>query len=117
MITFYGYKNCSTCQKAKKFLEKRHVSFKEIDITQTPPSAAVLKKALATGAYELKHLFNTSGQLYRQLNMKERAGEMNESEILHLLSTTGKLVKRPIITDGRNYTVGFKEEEFKKIWE
>ena len=115
-MTFYGYRQCTTCRKAKKYLEARGVRFDEIDITATPPSRSLLKSILQSGRYHLRDLFNQSGQLYRELNIKEKLTRLSEAQLLDLLASKGKLVKRPVITDGKKHTVGFKEAEFKAMW-
>ena len=116
MIQFFGYDKCSTCQKAKKYLKAKNIAFDDIDITEKPPSKSTLKAILKTDEYSLKQLFNVSGQLYRQMNMKEKMSEYSTNELIELLSQDGKLVKRPIITDGKRVTVGYKEERIKEVW-
>ena len=116
MVLFYGYNKCSTCRKAKAFLEKQRVAFKEYDITATPPSKTILQALLKSGAYPLKALFNRSGELYRSMKMAEKLPTMTESQALDLLSSHGKLVKRPVITDGLRHTVGFDLEVMKRTW-
>ena len=113
-MKFYGYNKCGTCRKAQKFLDGKKVTYKSIDITETPPPKTVLKKALKTR--ELKKLFNTSGVQYKELNIKDKLKEMTEAQALDLLASNGRLVKRPIAVDGDRVTVGFDEEEYKQIW-
>lgn len=112
----YGYKNCGTCKKAEKWLKARDIAYESIPIVDKPPSHAVLKKALKTGRYELKHLFNTSGGQYRELDMKSKLPTMTQAEALKLLAGNGMLCKRPIIVDGEKVTVGFKEAVFEEVW-
>jgi len=116
MIDFYGYDNCDTCRKAKKWLNEHGVDFKDTPIVQSPPSRALLKKILKAGDYQLKHLFNTSGQVYRQMKIKDRLTSMSVDDAIKLLSENGKLCKRPIVSDGTNHTVGFKPEVFTLVW-
>lgn len=116
MITFYGYDKCGTCRKAKKVLRARGLDFKDIDVIQSPPPLTVLKSVLQQGRYSVKDLFNKSGEQYRLLNMKEVLPKLNELEALKLLSQNGRLVKRPIVTDGKNHSVGFDEGNFNKTW-
>ena len=116
MIRFYGYSKCSSCRKAKKFLQDHAIPFDEIDITVQPPEETVLKKVLTNGDYELKHLFNTSGQLYREMDIKNKIGSLSKKDLLNLLSRHGKLVKRPLITDGRRHSVGYREETLRQTW-
>lgn len=114
MIHFYQYSKCGTCRKAKKFLDEHGVAYKNIDITQTPPSKTILKKALAV--YGIKKLFNTSGMEYRKKGIKGKIGSMIEAQALEMLSGNGRLIKRPIVVDGIKVTVGFNEDEFRSIW-
>ncbi len=116
MVKFYGYDKCSTCRNAKKWLDAQGVAYKDIDITATPPTKALLKSILKVGDYSLKDLFNKSGQLYRQMNMKDKLPDMSEAEAISLLAEHGKLCKRPIVTDGKSHTVGFREERFSEVW-
>jgi arsenate reductase len=116
VLTFYGYKKCGTCRKAEKALEKVGVSYTFIDITEAPPSVSVLKKVALQAQIELKKLFNTSGVQYRELNIKAKLPAMSDKDILELLAGNGRLIKRPIVTDGVKSTVGFNEESFKKVW-
>jgi len=116
MKEFYGYNNCDTCGKAKKWLQENEVDFRDISIVDKPPSKALLKKILEAGGYELKHLFNTSGQVYRQMKIKDKLASLSEREALALLSQNGKLCKRPIVTDGSSHTVGFKPDAFASVW-
>ncbi len=116
MVTFYGYAKCSTCRKAKAYLQQRGVALKEIDITTHPPSKAILRSIVASGAYRVTDLFNRSGEMYRELGMKDQMERLGESALLDLLATHGKLVKRPIITDGTRVTIGFDEARLKNVW-
>jgi len=116
MLKFYGYDRCSTCRNAKKWLDAKGVKYESIDITAVPPPKATLKKVLAAGNYSLKDLFNKSGELYRAMNMKDKLRTLTDAEALDLLATNGKLCKRPIATDGKKHTVGFKEETYKSTW-
>jgi len=116
MIQFYGYNTCSTCIKAKKVLKEAGVDFQDIDITMQPPSKKLLKDIVLSGMYPLKKLFNTSGQLYRSMNIKEKLPILSESQAIDLLATHGKLIKRPIITDGSSYVVGYDESAIRQYF-
>ncbi len=116
MIDFYGYDNCDTCRKAKKWLDSHGVKYRSIPIVDSPPSAALLNKILDGGDYGLKHLFNSSGQVYRQMKVKEKLAAMSRAQAVALLAENGKLCKRPIVTDGSRHTVGFKPEVFAEAW-
>lgn len=112
-VKFYGYANCDSCRKAKKFLDARGVGYDERDITVTPPSKAELKRMLKAQGGQLKKLFNTSGQVYREKKISEKLPEMTESQVVDLLAKTGKLIKRPFVLDGDVGLVGFKEDQWK----
>ena len=119
MIKIYEYANCSTCKNALKFLDKKGVEYKKIPIVDQPPTAAELKKMLgylkeAGGSF--KNLFNTSGVQYRELGIADKiqAG-MTEAEAIALLSKNGKLIKRPFLLTDDSGTVGFKEDQWKKL--
>jgi arsenate reductase len=114
MMKFYGYSKCGTCRKAQKFLDAKKTVYQFIDITETPPPKTVLKNALKSR--ELKKLFNTSGVQYKELNIKDQLKTMTEAQALDLLASNGRLVKRPIAVDGDRITVGFDENEYKKVW-
>lgn len=118
-MKIYEYKNCSTCQKALKYLDSKGVKYERVPIVDQPPSASELKQMLeyikADGG-TFKKLFNTSGQQYRELGISDKlkAG-MTEAEAIKLLSTNGKLIKRPFLLAGKTGTVGFKQDQWSKI--
>ena len=115
MLTLYGYAKCSTCRKAKRLLIEAGIALQEIDITTSPPSAAILTAAMDCGI-KARALLNTSGQQYRLLNMKDRVPTMTGRQLVETLAGNGRLIKRPIVTDGTTFTVGFKEEAFRAAW-
>ncbi len=112
-LKIYEYKNCGTCRKALKFLEGRKIRYEKIPIREKPPTKAELKKMLGYVG-DIRKLFNTSGQDYKAMNMKEKIPKMSESEILELLSSHGNLVKRPFVLTPKAGWVGFQEEVWKK---
>ena len=114
-IVFFCYPKCSTCQKAKKWLEENSVEFIERDIVKNNPTEAELKKFYKKSKKELKKFFNTSGILYREMELKDKLPNMTEEEMLKLLATDGKLVKRPMIVTKDFVLNGFKEEEWKEL--
>ena len=113
-MKFFSYNKCGTCRNAKKILDAYKLSYDEIDITETPPPKSVLKKAIK--ARGMKKLFNTSGEQYKKLRIKDKIGAMTEAQAIELLSRNGRLVKRPIAVDGNRITVGFNEIEYKEVW-
>ncbi|MBM7580921.1 arsenate reductase family protein [Jeotgalibacillus terrae] len=115
-ITFYTYPKCGTCRKAKKWLDQQEVSYEEIHLIDSPPSKEELEALHKKSGLELKKFFNTSGVKYRELGLKDKLPEMSDDEKLELLASDGKLIKRPLTTDGENVTVGFKEPEFEEKW-
>lgn len=112
-MKIYEYKGCSTCRKALKFLDTKKIPYSKIPIRETPPSISELKKALKSMNGESKKLFNTSGQDYKALNLKEKLLAMSLDDQLKLLSQNGNLVKRPFVIATDFVLVGFKEEDWK----
>lgn len=116
MITLYGYKKCGTCRKGEKFLTQREIPYEFIDITLNPPTKEQLESMIVQSGKPLKKFFNTSGVVYREMQLKDKLKSMNEAEMLQLLAGNGKLIKRPLVTDGTRSTVAFNEEEFQTVW-
>lgn len=114
-MLFIHYPKCSTCKKAKKYLDDNNIEYEEINIKENNPTYEELKEWYKISNLPLKKFFNTSGNLYKELNLKDKLNSMSEEEQLKLLSTNGMLVKRPILIDDKNIILGFKEEEYKKI--
>lgn len=114
-ILFIQYPKCGTCRKAKQYLESKGVSYSERNIVENPPTKEELRSFLAKSGLEIRKFFNTSGQKYRELGLKEKLKTMTEEEMLDLLASNGMLVKRPIIQSGDKVTVGFKPEEVDKL--
>ncbi|MBX3020779.1 MAG: arsenate reductase family protein [Bdellovibrionales bacterium] len=118
-IKVYEYKNCSTCQKALKFLDAKKVKYERLPIVDQPPTLTELKRMLEwlkADGLTFKNLFNTSGQMYRELGVSEKlkAG-MTEAEALKLLAAHGKLIKRPFVLSDKGGTVGFKADVWSKL--
>lgn len=106
------YPKCSTCQKAKKFLEEQGIEFQQRHIVEQCPTAEELKAWRQASGLPLKRFFNTSGLKYKALKLKEKLPEMPEEEQLALLSTDGMLIKRPILVTDAGVLVGFKPAEW-----
>lgn len=106
------YPKCTTCQKAKKWLESQGIAYTERNIAEENPTYAELKKWYEKSGLPLKKFFNTSGLLYKSMQLKDKLPEMSEEEQLKLLATDGMLVKRPLVVDGDNVLTGFKEAEW-----
>lgn len=113
MLKVYVYKNCDTCRKALKYLDQRDIPYESHPIVDTPPSPAEIRQVVSKMAGGLPKVFNTSGQLYRSLNMKEKLKTMAEDELVGMLHEHGKLIKRPFVVGSEFATVGFKAE----VWD
>lgn len=115
-LSFYWYPKCGTCQKAKKWLDEQDIAYTSIHIVDDPPSKEQLLDWIGKSGLPPKKFFNTSGKKYRELNLKERVKNLDTDEMAEILASDGMLIKRPIVTDGKKVTVGFKEENFQKEW-
>lgn len=113
-ILFLQYPPCSTCQKAKKWLDSHQISYESRHIKDENPSAEELAEWLKKSGLPLKKFFNTSGLLYKSQNLKDRLPAMSEQEQLDLLATDGMLVKRPLVIGDDFVLVGFKEKEWEE---
>lgn len=111
----YGYAKCSTCVRALKFLDARGASYESVPIVERPPTLSELKTMLGF-AGDIKRLFNTSGQLYREMGLGEKLKTMTEKDALTLLSKHGKLVKRPFVLLRDRGLLGFREDEWAKAF-
>ena len=116
-MTFYWYPKCGTCRNAKKWLDAHQLSYEAVHIVEHPPSREQLQDLYQKSGLELKKFFNTSGMKYRELGIKDKMKSATDEELLDLLASDGMLIKRPILTDGERVTVGFKEEEYEKMWQ
>jgi len=106
------YRKCSTCIKALKWLEANHIAFEERPIVEQNPTYEELKAWHQMSGLPLKNFFNTSGKLYKEMNLKDKLKEMTEEEQLQLLATNGMLVKRPLVVGEDFVLTGFKESEW-----
>ncbi|MDE6743423.1 MAG: arsenate reductase family protein [Lachnospiraceae bacterium] len=113
-MLFISYPKCSTCQKAKKWLDENNMVYTERHIVEDRPSYDELKEWYQKSGLPLKKFFNTSGLLYKEMNLKDKLPAMSEEEQLKLLATNGMLVKRPLIINGDAVLVGFREAEWKE---
>lgn len=111
-MLFVCYPKCSTCKKAKKWLDEHHLEYTERHIAEDNPTFDELKEWHAKSGLPLRKFFNTSGVLYKEMKLKDKLPSMSEQEMLELLSTNGMLVKRPLLVDENHVLVGFKEAEW-----
>ena len=115
MIQFIEYPKCSTCKKAKTWLEEHHIEFHDCDITTETPTKEELKTYLKISQYPIKKFFNTSGNLYKEFALKDKLDTMSEDEKLELLSQHGMLIKRPLVVSDSFILVGFREKEWNEL--
>ena len=113
-VLFLEYPKCTTCQKAKKWLDTHGVSYEDRHIKEQNPTAAELQEWHKKSGQPLKKFFNTSGLVYKDLQLKDKLPSMSEQEQFELLSTDGMLVKRPLIIGEDFVLIGFKEAEWEK---
>ena len=114
-ILFLEYPRCSTCKKAKAWLESNGVAFEDRHIVEQNPTTEELKAWWEKSGLPLKKFFNTSGMLYKEMQLKDKLPTMSEEEQIELLSTNGMLVKRPLIIGEDFVLVGFKEAEWERL--
>ena len=108
-VLFLEYPKCSTCQKAKKWLDERGISYEDRHIVEQNPTAEEIKAWREKSGLPLKRFFNTSGMLYREMELSKKLPEMSEDEQYALLATNGMLVKRPLLVTADTVIPGFKE--------
>lgn len=114
-MIFIEYPKCSTCQKAKKWLDNNNIKYEKRDIKEQNPTEEELTKWYKLSGYPLKRFFNTNGLKYKELDLKNKLDDMTDDEKIKLLSSDGMLVKRPIIINGDKILLGFKEIEWEII--
>lgn len=114
MMLFVHYPKCTTCKRAKKWLDEHQISYEERDIKENNPSLEELKEWYQRSGLPIKRFFNTSGMLYKEMKLKDKLPEMSEDEQLALLASDGMLVKRPIVVTKESVLVGFKEAQWEE---
>ena len=114
-MQFICYPKCSTCKKARNWLDENNNIYEIRDIKEDNPSYDELKEWYSKSGLPLKRFFNTSGQLYRSLELKDKLDSMSEDEQLKLLASDGMLVKRPLLVTDEKVLVGFKEKEWEQL--
>ncbi|MBF0779948.1 MULTISPECIES: Spx/MgsR family RNA polymerase-binding regulatory protein [unclassified Granulicatella] len=111
----YTHPTCSTCKRALKWLDTHHIAYQSVDIRQQAPSSEFFIQQVEKGV-PLTKMMNTSGQLYRELGLKEKVKDMTHEQIAHLLSTEGMLVKRPVMICGDRVSFGANETILEEVW-
>lgn len=112
---FIEYPKCSTCQKAKKWLQENNIEFNDRHIIEEIPTVEELREWIKKSGLEIRKWFNTSGLKYKELNLKDKLEQMSDEEKLVLLASDGMLIKRPILVSDKGAMAGFKEEKWKEI--
>ena len=115
MIKVYCYSKCSTCKKAIKWLEDNKINHEVIDIKENHPDEKTLKELHKKSGLPLKKFFNTSGMLYREMELSKKLPDMSETEMYKLLASDGMLVKRPLLITDKGVMPGFKEETWSDL--
>lgn len=115
-LKVYHYPKCSTCRAAVKWLKGQGHELELQHIAEQPPTVEELRVLVAGSGLPLKKFFNTSGEVYKALGLKDKLSGMKEQEQLELLASHGMLIKRPIVTDGKTVTLGFKEDQYAEAW-
>lgn len=114
-MLYICYPKCTTCKKAQKWLDEHGIAYELRDIKEDNPSAEELANWYKKSGLPLKRFFNTSGVLYKSMNLKEKLIEMSEYQQIELLASDGMLVKRPIAVNGDTVLVGFREKEWEEL--
>ena len=114
-MLFVQYPKCSTCKKAKKWLDERGIAYDERHIVEDNPTADELRQWHQMSGLPLRRFFNTSGMLYRDMGLKDKLPSMTDDEMYELLASNGMLVKRPLLVLDGNVLVGFKESEWESV--
>lgn len=115
MIKVYCYSKCSTCKKALKWLDDRGVAYEKIDLKENNPGEEELREYHAKSGLPLKRFFNTSGMIYRDMELSKKLPAMSDDEQFALLASDGMLVKRPLLVKGDTVLTGFREKEWEEI--
>lgn len=111
-VTFIEYPKCSTCKKAKAFLESKNIEFEDRNIVESNPTSNELKEWIRISNIPVNKFFNTSGILYRQMELSKKLPNMSDEEKIEILSSNGMLVKRPVLIIGDKILIGFKQKEW-----
>lgn len=113
-MLFINYPKCTTCQKAKKWLDDNNISYESRNIKEENPTAEEIKKLWEISGLPLKKFFNTSGLLYKSMGLKDKLDGMSDEEKINLLAADGMLVKRPILADENTVLIGFKPAQWEE---
>lgn len=112
---FIQYPKCSTCKRAQKYLDENNIAYELRDMMEENPTKEELKTWLDLSELPIKRLFNTSGIVYREMGLKDKLADMSEDEALELLSTTGRLVRRPMLVGDHGIFIGFNQDLYETL--
>ena len=115
-VLFINYPKCSTCVNARKWLEENKIEFESRHIVENNPTKEELKKFIALSGLPAKKFFNTSGILYREMNLKEKLATATEEKMVEILSSNGMLVKRPLVITEKGVLIGFKKDKWEEFF-
>lgn len=115
-ILFINYPKCSTCVKARKWLEENNLSFTDRHIVENNPTVEELKEFIVLSGLPVKKFFNTSGILYREMNLKEKVATESDEELIKILASNGMLVKRPLVVTEKGVLLGFKADKWAEFF-
>ncbi len=115
MIKVYCYSKCTTCKKALKWLDDNKIQYQLIDIKEEHPDEKTIRQLHKKSGLPLRKFFNTSGQLYREMELSKKLADMSEDEMYKLLASDGMLVKRPLLITDDTVLTGFKEDDWKAV--
>jgi arsenate reductase len=115
-LQLYGYSKCDTCRDAIKSLRAKGYELKMIELFETPPSIQQLRDWIEISRLPIQRFFNVHGEVYSEMELKDKLPSMSDEDKLALLASNGRLIKRPIAFDEHNVTVGFKEAEYIEVW-
>ena len=115
MIKVYCYSKCTTCKKALKWLDDNKIQYQLIDIKEDHPDEKTIRQLHKKSGLPLRKFFNTSGQLYREMELSKKLADMSEDEMYKLLASDGMLVKRPLLITDDAVLTGFKEDDWKAV--
>lgn len=115
MVKVYCYLRCTTCKKALKWLDDNKIKYELIDIKENNPDEKTLRQLHKKSGLPLKRFFNTSGQIYREMELSKKLPDMSEDEMFKLLASDGMLVKRPLLITENHVLTGFKEADWKEV--
>ncbi|RAV12942.1 arsenate reductase family protein [Paenibacillus contaminans] len=115
-LKMYGYPKCGTCRDALKWLQGKGHDVDMHDLFEQAPPVSVLQDLVERSGLDVQKFFNTSGEVYKEMQLKDKVKQMPFDEKLALLASNGRLIKRPIVDDGTKVTVGFKAADYENVW-